>query len=334
MSAKGYVKLILSVVSGVLLFLGLSPWLVSEYCYMNDDYPGWRQQWDYIHTDKFDGEPDVIFFGDSRMKSAILPELIDDTAYNLALGGSSPLEAYYSMHDYLEHHKKPDKVIVGFVLGHFASGYPNYKMRAMSFHHLSNEQVAEVEKLFFEADKLSDLEQYKERFDDIQYMYRFPNKYWNSILKSMLMRYDKSREKYAKIEASRGHLFWGEDDSFSEAAISMGGDQFPLHPITDYYLRKLITLCYENDIPIYIESLPKNKATLEKLKTMPAYEQYREYMAELAKMPGVVVNPENPCFEDNMFGDFMGHFNMRGAIKYSLMMKEKYFTKKETSEES
>ena len=85
--------------------------------YMDDEYAMYHAQRDYLLENQ--DHNDVIILGDSRTKAGLMPELLSDSTYNLALGGASPIEGYYSLREYLDNHPAPGTLILCYAPMHY-----------------------------------------------------------------------------------------------------------------------------------------------------------------------------------------------------------------------
>ena len=96
-------KIILVFLPLILVWVFLAPFPFS---YMDGEYSYYREGRDYRTGKTRMAEADVLVLGDSRAKSAILPELLDElggskNCVSLAQGGSTSVEAYYALTEYI-----------------------------------------------------------------------------------------------------------------------------------------------------------------------------------------------------------------------------------------
>lgn len=134
MSADRYAKFFIAgflLIALMAAFRWVLLWRV-QWTYMDSDFPYWEQQNDYIRA-KSDRQ-EIIFLGDSRTKAAVNPNGFCENAYNLALGGSTAVEMYYSLKRYLKYHPKPEMVIAAFAEYHYSSD-EFFKTRNLYLHY-------------------------------------------------------------------------------------------------------------------------------------------------------------------------------------------------------
>ena len=77
-----------------------------------------------------DSQYDVIILGDSVANSAYMPEILSDHTVNLSIGGTTPMEAYYILKEWLHHNKAPKTVYMSFMdfhLQHSVCKFTNKK---------------------------------------------------------------------------------------------------------------------------------------------------------------------------------------------------------------
>ena len=82
-----FIGIVLPVFAALSLYCALFPmW------YMDGEYAMYKQQKDYITGN---GEYNrVLIMGDSRTKAGFIPDELSNDCYNLALGGTTPIEGY------------------------------------------------------------------------------------------------------------------------------------------------------------------------------------------------------------------------------------------------
>lgn len=295
-------------------------WFFPEY-YMDEEYPVWMQQKDYIN--KINDKKEVLCLGDSRMKADLMPKLVDESVYNMALGGSSPIEMYYTLLNYMKYHPIPKAVIIGFAPLHYSSLDMRYK-RNFYFHYFNYNEMLESQEQIFRSNNVPTKIQYKELVELHNYALRSPYKYYKTLILSKMQRINSYKSMYDSCAKSRGHMYFGQEEKNNIMNQEAHLSNFTVLQSNDFYMRKLLLLCIYNDIPVYIEQLPMNLASYEAINKSGYYIQYQKYMDELAKISGVIVNKEIPCYSDDMFGD-NSHLNRKGAKIYSTYFKKKYF---------
>lgn len=295
-------------------------WIVLSrvpFSYMDGEYPYWTQQKDYVNT-KSD-KKETVFLGDSRMKAGIIPDEISEKAYNLAVGGGTSFEMFCTLKNYLKNHPKPEKVILGFAPSHFQY-FSEFYSRTLYFHFLSpcEELVSFFVAKFTKDEKLN----FKEY---LKYDLIFPQKYSAACINSKFRREKTNRNEYEKCVVQKGHMWFGLNDFDDGLNQEANDNKFIPSKKCDFYLKKLVKLCENQKIPLFIEQLPMNPASFESINKSGYYFEYQNYLKKFDdKDKNVKVNAEIPCYEPEFFGD-NSHLNKKGAERFSKEIKEKYF---------
>lgn len=319
MNSKKYVTVIISTVLIFMATVYSLTLLLPEIRYMDDEYPYWIQQRDYISTKS--NKQEVILLGDSRMKMGVLPTELGENAYNLSLGGASPVEMFYTLKTYLDHHPLPKAVIIGFAPTHYTQMYGSYIGRNMYFHYFNDETIDAVNKIIFEKDgKDFSLERKL-------YKYRLPNVYMKPVIKSIFKpRSTENTKLYELSRNEKGRMFSSSDNTerkFVFTPESNNTDFKPLNSLT-YYIEEILRLCQENAIPVYVEQLPMGNPGYQKLLENGYFTEYKVYLKALHdKFPMSVINYEIPLYDAQLFRD-NSHLNVKGAKRFSRELKEKY----------
>lgn len=295
-------------------------WIVLSrvpFSYMDGEYPYWTQQKDYVNT-KSD-KKETVFLGDSRMKAGIIPDEISEKAYNLAVGGGSSFEMFCTLKNYLKNHPKPEKVILGFAPNHLEKDEAFF-YRALYFRFFSF--FEQTESCFVAKLTKSENSNFKEY---LKYDLIFPQKYSAACINSKFRREKTNRNEYEKCVVQKGHMWFGLNDFDDGLNQEANDNKFIPSKKCDFYLKKLVKLCENQKIPLFIEQLPMNPASFESINKSGYYFEYQNYLKKIDdKDKNVKVNAEIPCYEPEFFGD-NSHLNKKGAERFSKEIKEKYF---------
>ena len=322
MSNKTYVlKFFMGTIIGMLL-LTLSIWLIPEMKYFDGEYPSWQQQKDYTHTQ--DNQSQIIFLGDSAFKAAVIPEMIGASAYNLSLGGAGPIEMYYSLKSYLQNHPKPKKIFISFGPMHFIY-LERYYDRTLYFHFLSPQDQIESQLNIFNLDDVPILDRPMMIFENLQFMVKFPTKYFQTIKMSELSRDQFNEDNYRQVASECGHMFFGLDSEWFnhyEPHEQLQVD-FKLLRSEDFYMKKLLQTCIDNDIPVQIVQTPVNKLTYETASKHNYFPPYFEYLQSLSKEFNIEIETKPKIYDISLFGDHL-HVNEEGAKIYTEELKQRY----------
>lgn len=317
MSDKKYVTILIGTVLSIITVLYLLVLFLPEERYMDEDYPFWMQQRDYISSKGT--EQEILLLGDSRMLLGVLPAELSDNTFNLSLGGATPIEMYYTLNTYLKHHPAPKAVIVAFgPLQLVTMGC--YTTRNMYFHYFDDTTVEAVNKIIYELNG-KDLS-----FERNLYKFRSPNVYMEPILKSIINpKTLKNRELYENVRKGKGWIP-RKNDYDEEKAVYLPETKMkefiPLKSQT-YYLEKILQLCLDNTIPVYVEQTPMGNPGYQMLKEKGYLSAYKSYLRTLNDKYGVPINYDIPLYEVNLFRDY-SHLNLKGAKIFTRELKKKY----------
>ncbi len=319
MNAKKYVSIIISTAVLFITAVYLLTLFLPEIRYMDEEYPYWIQQRDYITTKGTQQE--ILLLGDSRMKIGALATELGGNVYNLSLGGASPVEMYYTLKTYLAHRPLPKAVIIGFAPTHYTQMYNSYTGRNLYFHYFDDETAEAVNRVIYEKDGKDFSAESK------LYKYRLPNVYMKPVIKSIFKpRLKENRSLYERTGKEKGRLFSHDDNKERKFVFTPESNDKGFKPLNSltYYTEGLLQLCQENAIPIYIEQLPMGNPGYQKLKDNGYFTDYKAYLKALYdKYPATIINYEVPLYEAQYFQDD-SHLNIKGSKKFSRELKEKY----------
>lgn len=312
----------------LLLLIGYTAFF--PFAYMDTEYPSWAYT-NSIATEKQESadinraDDTVLILGDSRAMADLVPSELGDRTQNLALGGATAVEMYYTLSDYLTGHPAPSSVVILFAPFHY-SYMDNFWQRTIYFNYLSVPQTLE---LLSNAKTVSSETVLQENYliDSLSYRLRLPNKYLPALINSRFYgRFDENQAIYQNLCAKNGHGLFGTADGSSDlnyevnySEMNSSGDA----ALIDLYFDKLLSLCAEYDIYTIVEQPPMNESSYEKLQESYITE-YTIYIEEMqTKYPSFSINSSIPCYDNELFGD-SSHLNAKGALAYTKNFKEKY----------
>lgn len=287
--------------------------------YMDEEYPSWKYQRDTaIRGASFD----TLILGDSTAKAGLIPDMLGKNVINLSMGGSTPIEIYYTLERYLDNHDAPDTAFIMFTPYHY-SFLDTFWQRTMYFNYLDIPESIEV---LHNANIVSENAILTDGYllDCISYRLRLPNKYLPAMYNSGFVgRYNTNSELYNAIAANRGHYYFGTADGCSDHNYESNYTALNLSPMVDLYLRKLLDLCAENNISVVLEQAPMNTSSYVSLD--PVYvKEYSDYMNLLkTDYPAITIDTIIACYEDDYFGD-ASHLNEKGANRFTQEMLDEY----------
>lgn len=313
MNYRNYVFGIIFLCCIPFLFIWILAWVLPEEYYMDIEYPYWIQQKDYIFSDNVQQE--ILLLGDSKVKTGIISTEMGDNVYNLALGGATSIEMYYTLKTYLQHHPKPLLVIIAFAPVHYFE-VGSYWKRNLYFRYFSEETANEVDDVMLNYD--GTLKQSE------KYFHRLPNVYMKPIIRHLFNpRTEENRETYKKISDAKGWLCLNVDGREPVFNNNMSLDDFKILPSLNYYMNLLLTLCKSESIPVYIEQSPMRKEEYDILNSSGYFDSYNAYIHSFALKYEIPVEELVPTFEDRYFSDDL-HLNEEGARLLTAQWKEKY----------
>ena len=296
--------------------------------YMDSQYPEWKYTKDMVKKDtSAAGQPaNTIIIGDSRAMADLIPEGIDDSSVNLAVGGATSIEMYYTLKHYIENNGAPEKIIVMFAPFHY-SIIDNYMIRTEYFNYLS---IADSIDLINAAKACNSETVIYEGYvnDLLSYRFRFPDKYLPAIINAKgISRYGVNSGLYSDLCNNRGYGEFGTADGCSD--LNYETNYEIMHTTGDatlvqLYMGKILKLISDEGINACVLIPPMNEASFNVLK--PSYvDDFTDYLYELSnRYPSISFEHEIPCYDNAYFGD-SSHLNHKGAEVFTAEIKEKYF---------
>lgn len=261
-------------------------------------------------------EYDVLILGDSGSNAAYVPELLSDKTLNLALGGTTPVENYYFLKEYLEHNESPRTVYMSFHDVNLVSESCFWR-RTMYTHRFSLDELGEImarAEYYNEASILTS--SYKTDF--LSYELYLPNKYITSMMNASINgRKQENNYAWQLVDLHRGRYI-----SLSSAVnldiTSMVISDFNVAPLLDEYYRKIIELCEANGITVRVLKIPYH----DNISFTEEYESqfYSYYNALIDEYPNLTVDwiKESPGYL--FYLDYV-HMNNNGARVFSQKIK-------------
>lgn len=307
-----FLKLILALfpVLAVILYTALFP-----YGYMDSEYPSWKYTKDIAADCQ---SPNTVIVGDSRAMADLMPDMFDNKTINLAVGGASSIEMYYTLNNLIKNNGAPENVIIMFAPFHYTI-IDNFWTRTAYFNYLS---ISDMRDLYSYANATGSetllAPGYKN--DLLSYRLRFPDKYLPALINSKLTnRYYVNQDLYAKISTNLGYGEFGTADGCSDLNYETSYDRMHTSQdavLIDIYVNRLLKLCEDNNINTYLSIPPMNSSSIENLKTSYV-EELTEYFNELErKHPAIIIDKTIPDYDDIYFGD-SSHLNKKGAEKFT-----------------
>ena len=274
----------------------------------------------------------TLILGDSSANAAYLPELLSEGTISLALGGTTPLENFHVLENWLANHEAPNSIFLSFMDYHLVYDNMFYE-RTVYSHLLTPAQERQIvhDAFAIGEDYIAQDDAYLQLFE---YDHCFPNKYMPSLLNAgFTERNAQNEERYAAVSLHRGAYIGMTTDFYTETKPNVY-ESFAVNPIFDDYMKRLLNLAKENGITVYITSLPKpDNAVLT--------EVYRNQRDEYYKsLVNAYDNTVYYAAENTVSGAYFHdweHFNLYGARYWSQFIQKRYpeaFVQEETSAET
>ncbi|MBQ7583775.1 MAG: hypothetical protein IJT24_04115 [Lachnospiraceae bacterium] len=285
--------------------------------YMTVEYVMWDEEFENSEKPYIDAETLVI--GDSRAKSSVLPELLHEDTYNIAIGGATPIEMYYAVENYIEHNGAPENAVVVFAPYHFCD-IDNWD-QTLYFNFLSVDETAEI---YLRGLKLKEpVVSSKGRIADmISCRLRLPTKFLAQMYESKLVgRRTENLAKFDSIRKDLGYCEFGSADGDDGYTMEVNHETFDYSPLVVYYYERLIGLLEENHVNVIIAQPPVNQASADRLHR-DFVDGFSDYMKDVAaRYPDMEVIPDICVYPNSLFGDSI-HVNRKGAEVYTKELRD------------
>lgn len=261
---KFYRKLFIGILIPYLLFLIYAVFF-KEY-YLDTIYMAWNQQKKYIESTGHNN--DYLVISDSLGKTNVDATLLNTentTAYNLSLGGGTPIEAYYSLKKYLDNGNTVKNIISIIDIRHLEYGQ-GLQYQGL-YHQLSLKEMFEI---FQNARKLN-VKSINTMSDDCKFDYSYINKmigqkiylpqyYLSSMINGRFVKRYKENKGYYSYLISH----YGSGPGFAVSNKEyVKVDHFYAHPLIDYYFEQFIKLAHDNNIKVYLIFSPYQDGSQE-----------------------------------------------------------------------
>lgn len=290
---------------------------------MDSEYPAWKYTKDISKNSS--AEYDTVILGDSRAMADLIPEEFNTSSVNLAVGGATSIEMYYTLENFISSNGCPQNVIIMFAPFHYTV-IDNFWYRTAYFNYLSAPQMADLYS-YAKACNSETLMNKGYKNDILSYRFRFPDKYLPALINSKLIgRYNENILAYNTIAGNYGYGEFGTADGCSDLNYETSYDR--MHTtgdavLLDIYTNKLLKLCESNNIETLLVISPMNKSSYDNLKP-PYVEEITEYFLDLkSRYPGINIEEKIPMYEDMYFGD-SSHLNHLGAKTYTENFVKEY----------
>lgn len=302
--------LVLLPVISVVLYTALVP-----YGYMDIEYPSWEYT---KNVTKQADSPKTLILGDSRAMADLIPAEFDSSAVNLAVGGATSIEMYYTLNSYIKNNGRPDNVIIMIAPFHYTI-IDNFWTRTAYFNYLSVKDMSELY-TYAKACNSETLLHDGYQNDLLSYRLRFPDKYLPALINSKLIsRYSDNASEYIKISSNLGYGEFGTEDGCSDLNYETGYEEMHTSGdavLLDVYLNRLLSLCEDNNINTLLTIPPMNQASFNELNSSYTDDLHYYFEGLKSRHTNVTIESEIPVYDNSYFGD-ASHLNHYGALKYT-----------------
>lgn len=285
--------------------------------FLAPEYGMWMAKREWVQNCRF--EPTVVL-GDSRMVAGVIPAKLGNTT-NLALGGATPIEMYYTMLHASACPNPPRRVVMSFSPEQLM-GTEYFWPRTALFGYLTNDELNQIrrearhvgDKALYPAPNIGDFDAI---FTNWLYAHHFPSYYMSSIINGRVIgRLGAYRQIQQEIADTGGQHFYGQANGAHDTAEEDDHDSFHASPLLDVYFTKLLALCKQAGIPVYYIAAPWNDTTWSRLH--PGFaDQFQAYLQNVAqRFPNLHLVTPIAHMDDAYFGDEY-HLNAKGAEIFS-----------------
>lgn len=296
---KNYKLFILIHLFIFLIFSSVYSFFVLNYkkLYMNSEFPMWENVKN-VKNNKFN----TIFIGDSRLKAGLKPLIFDYntiSSINLAVGGGTPIEGYYTLKNYLKNNKKPKYLLLSYAPFHLVSQDTFWK-RTVRFNFLEDNLLEEV------IDKGNTIENNNETLGNSEKLISFKfntSKYFIEFIKGILYRrWIDNKRISEELVVSKGHYIFGSSDFSAGLNEEAWMNEFVPSILLNYYFEELLKLANQNNIIIFYYSMPFNESSYKKINKEFKY-SYDDYINDLSIIYNIKLLNKLYYLPNENFGD-------------------------------
>jgi hypothetical protein len=266
---------------------------------------------------------DLTIIGDSRAVAGIIPTQLGKNVVNLALGGGSPIEAYFMAKKVLACPKRPSAFLVSLSPEHFhapeSGAFWDYGAMSGLYDFRDLEEVRVVSRKFkdgdlYDAPKIFDIEA---RLKDLLYSISFPGFNFQSIWSNVYS--SRARENSVEIrntKKSHGQRYFGMSHRVDMPNNYAKESGLVRDPVTNYFFAKMLHLMKDAGIPVYFVNLPYHEYQ-RPAKGGDLAASFITYLDAFERQGLLkVVGDPFPFYPAQFFGD-EAHLNPLGALRFS-----------------
>ena len=293
----------------------------SPLSYLSSDSVGayWNKEFTKTKQDKY---YDAVILGDSMAATSFMPELLSDSTINLALSGSSPIEGYYTLKDYLANNEAPTDVFVSYMDYHLAHNDFTFTT-CNQVHKFGIGEYTEIYKTIKDTGVTEfenvPMDEYWDKA--IASSFYMPSEYIASIINSINEggRLSVNQDSYNQIDIRSGRSCIMTNNISETSGIKY--DNYSISPLQGTYYKKLVQLCEDNGIALHIIKLPLDMNTLFTDEYVAQVNGYYMNLLNDAKLAEFKWYPADYAVE--WFWDDY-HMNQHGSYRFSMQLKADY----------
>lgn len=320
-AAFRYVGLMLAACASALLLV----WLYVLYlpmAFLDDEYPRWTEKLEML--DRCDiGE--VLVLGDSRAAVAVAPRQIKTPTANLALAGSTSIEAYTVAERAMRCPIPPRRVILSISLPQLVQintfWDKSVRYRLLGLPELWTLLDTARTLQDFTAFTLDDRDGLPPSLKVLLHGTRFPSLYFNSLVQNgIFLRFRRNEGILREVAAARGQYFFigVPFDEASTVTLEARMPGLAPSPVIDAYMERLLDLLERKGIPVDFLVMPVNENTGRHINPtlraeLDAYLHKLEQRHPLFHVLGNAI----PSWPAAYFNDPLAHFNIQGTSLFS-----------------
>lgn len=279
----------------------------------------WNKEFTQAKQEKY---YDVVILGDSMAATSFVPELLSDSTINLALSGSSPVEGYYTLKDYLDNNEAPTDVFVSYMDYHLA--HDDFTFATCNqVHKFSLNDYVEIYKTIKNtgAIQFEDLpiDSYWQKA--VASSFYLPSEYIASIINAIKDggRATENKGAYDNISLHYGRACRMTNDISNSTGLKY--DEFSVSSLQWNYYSRIVDLCESNGIKLHVIKLPLDYNTLFTDEYVAQVNGFYMNIFEDSKLAEFRWYPADYATE--LFWDDY-HMNQHGAYRFSMQMKLDY----------
>jgi hypothetical protein len=275
----------------------------------------------------------VVVFGDSRPIFGIDPGSLDTSVVILAEGNASPVVDQYRLQQRLACARKPDLVILSYILPAFVRVNANGFWTNGAFTHGLglDEQWAVMRAVapgLFQPMQTDAAETYAELpfgLKTVLYRSYFPVFYGPSVLNAqqtgLRSRLESNERVRDLIMAGHGHLEGRMAATWPEAALDVGLPDGGMNRVIDADLRHMLDLLAGRGIRSLLLLMPVNEATYAGIPASARAAVMGSLQALIERYPLTrLADRDLPHWPDRFFGDLYMHMNKAGTAAVSAIL--------------